>query len=301
MERLELRQIRYFLVVAETLHFGLAANKVGLAQPDLIFQIKEIERAIGHALFLRSSQEVSLTLTPAGSYLLARLEDVQASFEDAIQATRQIGNGKKVHIAIGFSGSAMYTRLPIALDRFRRAYPDAEIELREVSVHEHTPLLLDGKLDVGFIRDGPETYGLRMIPVVREPFQVLLPQSHALTTEQSPLEPEALKKERFVLLSPRAAWLTFERTMAIFRSTDFTPEISMEAPDWVSVASLVASGMGVSVAPQSVSQFKVPGTVFRPLSSEARSFVDVWTANSIRNPATAHLLNIIEEEFAPVV
>jgi DNA-binding transcriptional LysR family regulator len=293
MERIELNRMRYFLVVAEMLHFGTAAKKVGLAQSDLIFQIREIEKAIGYPLFLRNSEQTYLTLTPAGSYLRTSLEDLQTSFDEAILTSRLIGKGKKVQLTIGFTSSAMYTRVPLALDRFRTTSPETEIELREIRDHEHTTLLQEGKLDAAFIRDGPETYGLGIVPVVREPFHALLPSSHALAVEETPLQPQDLKDQKLILLSPRNAWLTFERTMSIFRSKDLTPEIAIEAQDWVSATCLVAAGMGVSIVPASVAQFKIPGAVFRPLHSEARSYIDLWTLDGVRNPAITHLQQIV--------
>jgi DNA-binding transcriptional LysR family regulator len=296
MERLELRQMRYFMVVAGASHLGMAAKQVGLAQSDLIHQIKEIERAIGSALFFRTSDEYSLTLTPAGSYLLGQLKNLQIAFEDAVQATRLIGAGKSVRLTLGFDGSAMYTHLPLVIERLRTILDGAEIELKEVSVHNYIPLLLEGKLDASFVRDGPETQGLQMTPLAREPFSVLVPQSHSLADGTGDLDPAALKLEKFIQLSPRNSWLTFERMMSIFRSQDFTPEILIETADWITAASLVGSGVGVSVAPASVSRFSAPGVVYRQLRSEVRSFVDLWTISGVRNPAIARLIKVVQEE-----
>src|ERR1700761_2622029 len=124
---LDLQQIRYFLAVAETLHFGRAANKLGIAQPNLSLQIKRTEKILGFPLFERTTRGV--TLTPVGIYLAKRAEVLHGSFEDAIRTAQQIGRGEEGTLSIGFSGSAMYSPLPLALERFRRKHPRIVVQL----------------------------------------------------------------------------------------------------------------------------------------------------------------------------
>ncbi len=296
--QIELRQMRYFLAVAETLHFGRAASKLRIAQPNLSLQVRKIEQALGHALFLRTTRGVKLTA--AGAFLAQRAEELQTRFDDAIQTTQRIGKGEEGTLSVGFSGSAMYGQLPFVLDQFRRRFPKVRVQLREMYAPEQTPLLLNGSLDVGFIRDGTPTEGLRMTPLSREPFHAVFPHSHKLADVSGPLAPRELKNERFVLFTPRIARLAFERTLAVCTAAGFTPEISLEAPQWVTIVSLVAAGMGVSIAPASVARLNIPGAVFRPIRSKAWSSIDLWTENSMRNPAAAHLLAIAKEEFAKI-
>jgi DNA-binding transcriptional LysR family regulator len=293
---IELRQMRYFLAVAETQHFGRAATKLRMAQPNLSLQIRRTEQALGLALFIRTTRGV--TLTPAGKFLASRAGSLQTSFDEAIHTAQRIAEGEEGVLSVGFIGSAMYGQLPFVLDRFRRRYPKVQVQLREMYAHEQQPLLLDGTLDVGFIRDGAPAEGLRMTPLSRETFHAVFPQSHRLAKERGPIAPEDLKAERFVLFSPRIARLAFERTLNVCTAAGFTPEIVLEAPQWVTIISLVAAGMGVSVTPANVARLNIPGAVFRPLRSKAWSSIDLWTENIVRNPAAAHLLAIAKEEFA---
>lgn len=288
--------MRYFLAVAETLHFGRAASKLRIAQPNLSLQIRKIEEALGHALFIRTTRGV--TLTAAGAFLAGRTEELQTRFDDMLQAAQRIGKGEEGTLSVGFSGSAMYGPLPFVLDRFRRRYPKVRVQLREMYAPEQVPLLLDGTLDVGFIRDGSANEGLRMTPLSREPFHAVFPQSHRLAKERTPLAPQALKDEQFVLFTPRIAKLAFERTLAVCTTAGFAPEISLEAPQWVTAVSLVAAGMGISIAPASVARLNIPGAVFRPLRSKAWSSIDLWTEKTMRNPAATQLLAIAKEEYA---
>lgn len=287
--------MRYLLAVAETLHFGRAASKLRIAQPNLSLQVRKIEQALGHALFIRTTRGVKLTA--AGAYLAQRAEELQTGFDDAIQTAQRIGHGEEGTLSVGFSGSAMYGQLPFVLDHFRRRHPKVQMRLQEMYAHEQVPLLLNGSLDVGFIRDGTYAEGLRMTPLSREPFHAVFPQSHRLAAASGPLAPRELKYERFVLFTPRIARLAFERTLAVCTAAGFTPDISLEAPQWVTIVSLVAAGMGVSIAPASVARLNIPGAVFRPLRSKAWSSVDLWTEDTIRNPAAARLLAIAKEEF----
>lgn len=292
---LELRQVRSFLAVADTLHFGRAAEKLGVAQPNLSVQIRKTEEALGYSLFERTAHGV--TLTPVGAYLAQRAQVLQANFDEMVRTAQQIGRGEEGSLSIGFSGSAMYSRLPLALERFRRKYPRVIVQLREMYAPDQTPLLLDGTLDVGFIRDGSPAHGLRKTPLVREPFYAVLPQSHLKAKEQGPLWPRELREEQFVLFTPRIARLAFHRTMEVCQTDGFTPEIILEAPQWVTIISLVAAGMGVSIAPKCVSKLKIPGVIFRPLRSKGWSSIDVWTRASTCNPAAKGLLAIAKEEF----
>jgi DNA-binding transcriptional LysR family regulator len=294
--RVDLRQMRYFLAVAETLHFGRAATKLRIAQPNLSLKVRKIEDALGHPLLLRTTRGVKLTA--AGAYLAQRAGELQTDFDDAIQTAERISQGEAGTLSVGFSGSAMYGQLPFVLDHFRRRYPKVRVQLREMYAHEQTPLLLNGSLDVGFIRDGTPTEGLRMTPLSREPFHAVFPQSHRLAAASGPLAPRELKSERFVLFNPRIAHLAFERTLAVCTAAGFSPEISLEAPQWVTIVSLVAAGTGVSIAPASVSRLNIPGAVFRPLRSKAWSSVDLWTEDSMRHPAVDHLLAIAKDEFS---
>jgi DNA-binding transcriptional LysR family regulator len=292
---LDLRQMRYFLAVADTLHFGRAAERLGVAQPNLSLQIKKSEEALGYPLFERNRRGV--TLTPVGAYLARRAEVLQANFDEVVRTAQQIGRGEEGTLSIGFSGSAMYSRLPLALERFRRKHPRVIVQLREMYAPDQIPLLLDGTLDVGFIRDGTSAQGLRKTPLMREPFYAVLPQSHPKAREQGPLWPRELSEDQFVLFSPRIARLAFHRTMEVCQADGFTPEIVLEAPQWVTIVSLVAAGMGVSIAPACVNNLNIPGVVFRPLRSKGWSSIDMWTRTSASNPAAKAIMVIAREEF----
>jgi len=291
---LDLRRFRFFLAVAETLHFGRAAEKLGVAQPNLSQQIKKIENALGHALFERTTRGV--TLTAVGLFLAKRAELLQTTFQEAIETAQCIGRGEEGNLTIGFSGSAMYSRTPRAVARFRRRYPKVMVQLRELYAYEQMPLLLDGTLDIGFIRDGAPAPGLQLTPLLHEGFVAVLPRHHPMAHHRS-ISPKQLKDEHFVLFSPKIAKLSYQRIMDLCEAEGFTPEIVQEAPQWVTVITLVAAGMGVSLAPACTARLNVPGVVYRPLRSKRWSSIDALTRTAATNPAVKVLLTLAKEEF----
>jgi DNA-binding transcriptional LysR family regulator len=294
MDYLDLRRFRYFLAVAETLHFGRAAQKLGVAQPNLSQQIKNLETALGYALFERTTRGVKLTAV--GSFLWQRVELLQANSQETIQTAQRIGRGEEGSLSIGFSGSAMYSTTPRVVEKFRRFYPKVVVQLRELYAHEQMPLLIDGVLDVGFIRDGAPTPGLRMTPLSRERFVAVLPEGHP-TAPQRSIAPKQLKDDPFVLFSPKIARLSYEHIMDLCKADGFVPQILQEAPQWVTVCNLVAAGMGVSFAPACISRLSISGIVYRRLRSKAWSTIDAWTTITPTNPAVKPLLDIAEQEF----
>ena len=127
---IELRHLRYFLAVAETLHFSKAAQRLGMAQPPLSQQIKRLEQLIGHRLFDRTTRGVQLTL--AGQLLAERARSTIEKVHDDLAQVRRLGRGEEGTLTVGFSGSVMFTNLPAAIESYRRRYPKVELRLREL-------------------------------------------------------------------------------------------------------------------------------------------------------------------------
>src|ERR1700677_4317574 len=143
---IELRHLRYFLAVAETLHFSKAAQTLGMAQPPLSQQIKRLEQLIGHRLFDRTTRGVKLT--PAGRLLAQRARSTIEKVQDDVAQVRRLGRGEEGTLTVGFSGSVMFSDLPAAIESYRRHYPKVELRLREMATHAQIPALLDGTLDL---------------------------------------------------------------------------------------------------------------------------------------------------------
>ncbi len=287
---IELRHFRYFLAVAETLHFGRAAEKLGMAQPPLSQQIKNLERILGYALFDRTTRGVKLT--PVGHFLAARALNTLAKIQDDLEMTRRLGSGKEGVLAVGFSGSVMLTALPKAIKAHRRMYPNVELRLRELVTAEQIPALLDGSLAVGFLRDAEPRDGLYLESILRERYIAVLPSHHKLVRQKT-ISPLDLKHEPFVLFARRMGSLAFDRTIACCNDAGFRPTIVQEAPQWPTALRLVAAGLGVSIAPACVGNLMMPGVTYRKLGSRHSSSVDIGFKFGLQNPAADAFLEIV--------
>lgn len=273
-DAVELRHLRYFLAVAETLHFGRAAAKLGMAQPPLSQQIRRLEEILGAALFERTTRGV--TLTPAGAVLRERALSSMARLADDMEQTRRVARGEEGRLTVGFSGSVMFTELPMAIQAYRRAYPRVEVRLREMWTSDQLAALADGSIDVGFLRDGERRPDLEIMPLLREPFHVALPAEHRLKRQRT-VDPKDFEGEPFVLFARRMGNLAFDRTMRCCLDSGFQPTIAQEAPQFPTLIRLVAAGLGISLVPACVATIAFPGAIFRPIRSKRWTSVDIGT------------------------
>jgi DNA-binding transcriptional LysR family regulator len=284
-----MRDLRNFLAIAETLHFGRAASQLGIAQPVLSQQIKQMESMLGHPLFERNPRGV--TLTPVGVFFQRRAEVLRANLQDAIRTAGRIGRGEDGSLVVGVCGSVILTRFSEVVKQFCSGHPNVDLQLRELHLNQHIEQLLDGTLDISILRDGKPTEGLLMRTLSREPLIAILPERHSLA-RKGKLQVARLKDERFVVFSS-----AMDRILGVCFAAGFRPNVVQEAPQWATVVSLVGSGMGVAIAPACVSRLSIPGTTYRPLQSESRSTIDVVTRVELKNPVARTLLAMLQKEF----
>jgi DNA-binding transcriptional LysR family regulator len=294
-QEIEFRHLRYFLAVSETLHFGRAAAKLGMAQPPLSQQIRKLERHLGYPLFDRTTRGVRLTRV--GQFFLERARNTLAKLGDDVELARRLGSGQEGVLTVGFSGSIMFTALPKAIGQYRGVYPMVELRLRELVTADQIPLLLDGTLDLAFLRDGEPREGLTIEPILREPFVAVLPASHKLAAKTS-ISPMEMKDEPFVLFTRRVGRLAYDRTVACCEAEGFRPNIVQDAPQWPTVLRLVAAGLGVSLAPACIASLATPGVIFRRVRSKHWTSVDIGMKVKPDNPAAAVFLVIARKQFS---
>ena len=292
---IELRHLRYFVAVAETLHFGRAAQKLGMAQPPLSQQIRDLERHLGHALFDRTTRGVQLTRV--GQFFLERARNTLARVADDVETARRLGSGREGVLTVGFSGSIMFTALPNAIGLYRKMYPKVELHLRELVTTEQLSSLLDGSLDLGFLRDGEAREGLTMETILREPFVAVIPAHHKLKGK-SAISPRELKDEPFVLFARKMGRLAYDRTVACCEAEGFRPNFVQDAPQWPTVLRLVAAGVGVSLAPACVASLTMPGVIFKRVRSRHWTSIDIGMKTKLENPATEAFLTIARQQFS---
>ncbi len=295
-DEIELRHLRYFLSVAETLHFSRAAERLGMAQPPLSQQIRRLEELVGHRLFDRSTRGVRLTL--AGQLLAERARSTLEKVQDDLAQVRRLGRGEEGTLTVGFSGSVMFTELPAAVGSFRRKYPKVELRLREMVTAAQIAALLDGTLDVGFLRDSDPIEGIHMRTLLREPYVAVLPAGHRLARKRS-LRVGDLRSEPFIFFARRMGPLAFARTVACCEKNGFHPNIVQEAPQWPTLVRLVAAGLGVSLAPACVANVAIPGAAYRQVHAACRTTVDLGVKSGSDQVLAQNFTRIACEHLAP--
>ncbi len=269
---IEIRHLRYFIAVAEELHFGHAAQRLHLAQPPLSQQIRKLEDLLGHALFVRTSRAVKLT--SAGEVLLDRARNTLKKVSEDVEDVRSVGRGEVGSLKVGFIGSAMLTALPGILGSYRRQYPKVDLQLREFHSAGAIRALQDGSLDVGFLRDGGPAEGLEVETLLSEPFVAALPARHPLAKRKT-FSTALLRDEPFVLFSPTFGLRAWEKTASLCEQHGFRPRVVQEAPQWLTILRLVGAGLGVTIAPACAEQIAMEDVVCRRLRSAVRSDVEL--------------------------
>ena len=294
-ETIELRHLRYFLAVAETLHFSRAAERLGIAQPPLSQQIKRLEQIVGHRLFDRTTRGVKLTL--AGQLLAERARSTMEKIDDDLAQVRRLGRGEEGTLTVGYSGSVMFTDFPVAIEAYRRRYPKVELRLRELFTSGLIAALLDGTLDLAFLRDGDPTEGIQISPVLKERYIAVLPQSHRLARRRH-LRVRELAGEPFVFFARRMGPLAFDRTVACCERSGFRPNIVQDATQWPTLVRLVAAGLGVSLAPACVQTVAIPGAVYREIFAPCRTTIDLGVKTGSDRVLARNFIGVAREYLA---
>ncbi len=265
---MELRQLRYFLVVAEELHFGRAAERLHLTQPPLTVAIRRLESELGVQLFDRTTRRV--TLTPAGEAFKRRVQDAVTELDDAASDVASVAAGLSGRIRVGFVSSASYTTIPEAIRSFREQRPRVELVLSPLTSGEQIEQLLDGDLDVGLVRDPGEVPGLGMELVSAEDLVAVLPEAHPLASS-SEVRPEDLEGEPMILFPYRLMPGFVARVLRLFDGLKSSPQVVQQAIHQETVLGLVAAGLGISILPESVRRFQMPGLVTRPIAGHPQT------------------------------
>jgi DNA-binding transcriptional LysR family regulator len=262
---MELRQLRYFVAVAEELHFRRAAARLHISQPPLSQQIAALEEELGVRLLERTRRRVELT--PAGEAFLRDARATLAELDVAVSTARAISAGQEGVLRVGFVGSALLSIVPSTVQRFRRARPGVEIELRERSTVEQMRAVSTGLVDVGLVRPPIETdESLHTEVVMRERTVAALPEGHPLAAlRRIPLR--RLAAEPLVLFPRRQAPGYHDLLIGRLAMTGSTPHVAQYAPEMMTIIGLVAAGIGVSPVPASVAHLAIDGVTYRPLSS----------------------------------
>ena len=265
---MELRHIRYFLAVAEEQHFTRAAAKVGIGQPPLSQQIKDLEAEVGAALFHRLAHGAELT--EAGKAFLAGVKEMPLIAERATMAARRAARGETGSLRVGFTASAAFNVVVSSAIRvFRRAYPEIYLTLEEANTTRLVTGLREGTLDAVFLRPGtPGSEELQLRRLSEEPMVVAVPERHPAAAHEE-IDLAILKDDPFLLFPREFGPTLYDAIIEACRNAGFEPAIGQVAPQIGSIINLVAAELGVSIVPASMMQVRVTGVAYRPIIGQA--------------------------------
>lgn len=289
---MELRHLRYFAAVAETRHFGKAAENLHMAQPPLSQAIRRLETELGVALFSRTTRQVSLT--SAGEVFRTDVELILKAVDEAVARVGRFASGVEGVLRVGLTGSASYRQLP-ALARL------VKTEMPEVMLEVHTEMLtpaqerglVERRLDVGVLRPPIRQEGIAHRALAEEPLVLTVPEEHWLS-EAETVRVEQLRHENFVMYAATLGSVVNDAVVRSCVAAGFHPHCAYEVTETSAALALVAAGLGVAVLPDSIRSAPREGVLCKPLEDAFPVRLDLAWREDDESPLLKNLLDILE-------
>lgn len=262
---MKLHFLRYFVVLAEELHFGRAASKLSMTQPPLSSAIKSLEEELQVQLLIRDSKHVELT--QAGSAFLEEARQILEQVARASNVARTVAKGMRGRLEIGVTGSLIYRDVPAIVRQFNTEMPDVEVVLREMSSSEQLSELLRGQIHAGFVNATTAPPQLSSLPMSEDEFVLCLPEDHP-KAQGDTVNLKHLADERFVMFSRDVAPANYDNVIAIFFRAGIHPKTIHAARQWLTIVAMVANGLGVSLVPRTLARSRVHGVKFMKIRGQ---------------------------------
>ncbi|AJC66320.1 MULTISPECIES: LysR family transcriptional regulator [Dickeya] len=299
---IELRHLRYFIAVAEELHFGRAAERLHISQPPLSQQIQALEEQIGAQLLERNNRNVRLT--QAGELFLKEAWAIISQVNQAAERAARIQRGEIGELNIGFTSSAPFVKqVSRSLLQFRQRYPEVHIQMMEINTKQQIAPLLDGKLDLGVMRNNPLPDTLHHQLLLREPMVAVVHEEHPLASVSGGhISIQQLANEPFVFFAREGGTALYDEVMNLLKKYGITPYITQEVGEAMTIIGLVSSGLGVSLLPASFRRIRIDGVKYlslqekdaisemwlvthqhRPLNTAAQTLITLMLGNTLKN------------------
>ncbi|AZG11095.1 LysR family transcriptional regulator [Pigmentiphaga sp. H8] len=291
---IELRHLRYFVVVAEELHFSRAAARLNMSQPPLSQQIKMLEAMIGARLFVRTKR--SVVLTNAGRDLYEQVVPWLRRLPEISEQARRIGDGEQGNLVVACSFTTCRGTLPKIIRTFTARYPSISVRLQETPNDAQIDELMRGLVDVAVMRLPVSHAELEAAPLYDEALVVALPRGHALAGRHR-LRLGDLEGQTFVNASRRPVGL-FQSVTALCRKAGFEARVLNISANANTAVGLVGVGMGIALVPESMRHVAAQDVVFRPLADSPRSTVAAVRRRDHASAATQLFMDIVADELA---
>lgn len=293
---MKLHFLRYFVVLAEELHFGRAAARLSITQPPLSNAIKSLEAELDVQLLIRDSKHVELT--QAGTAFLDEARQILQRIDRASRMARVVAKGKRGRLEIGTTSSLVYREVPRIVRRFNDEAPDVDVQLIEMSSADQIDHLLRGQLHAGFVNGDTAPPKLASLALRADEFVACLPDDHPLAGRRR-VTLKALADQRFVMFSRDVAPANYDNVIAVFSRAGIHPVTAHSARQWLTIVALVANGMGVSLVPRSLARSAVHGVRFVRLSDRVATAPAMLAWNPrYHPPALDAFLNTARRETA---
>ena len=293
---MELSHIRYFVAVAEELHFGRAAERLHITQPSLSKQVSRLEKELGIELLHRTKRKVQLT--EAGRVFFKEACRLLEGAEQATEAARRAAEGEIGALEVGFFSPAIYPIFPEIMKTYRDRFPDVRVTLHEWTSAVQIERLREGKIEVGFMRAPVDDEELITEHTFHEPIVAALPENHPLAAWEV-VPPEKLANEPFIMVPRHKEPNSFDKYVGICQRAGFSPRIVQEVFEIHAIVGLVATGMGVAFVPASIKVLQRPGVVYRAIQDQgARIGTAVVRRNADPPPVLRMFISTLREAVA---
>lgn len=288
---MELRHLRYFIAVAEELNVSRAARRLGISQPPLSKQIRQLERELGVRLFERQASGV--TVTEAGTVIWEAARQIVEDADALRRLAAQLSAGNFGIVRVGTVGSALMGELPEFIRTAREALPDVAIEVEEIQTGDQGAAFLNHRIDIGIFRPPVSVPGLRSVTLSRERLVAVLPSGHRASTS-SEVDVGELSDDTFVLFPRRLGIGLWDAVMACCHEAGFRPYDVVETPNIQAMVGLVAAGLGVSLLPESVRHFQLPNVRYVALKDAPVSTLELGWIEGRTPPAVRRFVELAQ-------
>ncbi|MBL7241248.1 MULTISPECIES: LysR family transcriptional regulator [Komagataeibacter] len=287
--QMDTRHMRYFMALAETLHFGRAAERMNMSQPPFSRQIAMIERTLGVKLFERNSRNVALT--PAGEHFMKDCRNVLGQFEDACRDVRLVASGMKGEMRFGFMMHAAHSVVPQLVQLYAEARPDVRLVLDERTPTEIDEMLVAGTLDAAVTFDCGYAPHLQTVLLARERLRIIMQKDHPLATTGQ-IGPEGLREEKIIAAPAATAPALRSAINSYFSARGIVPHVVLEPRLQHTIIQLVAKGLGVALIPASLCTELGAGLISRALTDAPQLDVVLRAPITTKNPAVSTFMEI---------
>jgi DNA-binding transcriptional LysR family regulator len=289
---MDIRRLRYFVAVAEEGHFTRAAERLGIRQPPLSAQIRELEKELGAPLFHRGTRGV--TVTDAGKVLLKEARDILDRVDQAKRMVKHHVRGETGSMIVGFAAATYLVALvPGIIRTYLEQYPQVTVRVQQSNTFELVDALREGRVDAAFIRPPiHDQTEVRLEPIIDEEMIVVLPRGHRLEAAEA-VTLASLSEETFTVPPRSISPGYYDSMISTFNRAGLCPRIGQESATLAAIPSMVAAGFGISVVPRSLNQLNIDHVVYRPIAGGVLH-APIALACRRRNcpPTTRHLMDV---------